>query len=95
MASERDGPAVEKYLAASRQDIDGTTEVAALVVLAAGVIAGMGSVRLASGISALVTLLLVEKSRLHGLVRRIDDVGPAIRRAVRCHGSVTNVPNSL
>ena len=69
------------YLAASRQDIDGTTEVAALVVLAAGVIAGMGSVRLASGIIALVTLLLVEKSRLHALVQRIDDVG--LRSGVR------------
>ena len=51
------------YVAASRQDIDGTTEVAALVVLAAGAIAGMGSVRLASGITALAVLLLVEKSR--------------------------------
>ena len=69
------------YLAASRQDIDGTTEVAALVVLAAGVIAGAGSVRLASGIIALVTLLLVEKSRLHSLVQRIDDVG--LRAGVR------------
>ena len=45
------------------------------MVLAAGVLAGMGSVRLASGIIALVTLLLVEKSRLHALVQRIDDVG--------------------
>ena len=69
------------YVAASRQDIDGTTEVAALVVLAAGVIAGMGSIRLASGIIALVTLLLVEKSRLHALVQRIDDVG--LRSGVR------------
>ena len=69
------------YLAASRQDIDGTTEVAALVVLAAGVIAGIGSVRLGSGIIALVTLLLVEKSRLHALVQRIDDVG--LRSGVR------------
>jgi uncharacterized membrane protein (DUF4010 family) len=72
---------VAGYLAASRQDIDGTTEVAALVVLAAGVIAGTGSVRLASGIIALVTLLLVEKSRLHALVQRIDDVG--LRAGVR------------
>jgi uncharacterized membrane protein (DUF4010 family) len=69
------------YVAGSRQDIDGTTEVAALVVLAAGVLAGMGSIRLASGIIALVTLLLVEKSRLHALVRRIDDVG--LRSGVR------------
>lgn len=69
------------YLAGSRQDIDGTTEVAALVVLAAGVLAGMGSIRLASAIIALVTLLLIEKSRLHALVRRIDDVG--LRSGVR------------
>jgi uncharacterized membrane protein (DUF4010 family) len=69
------------YVRGSRQDIDGTTEVAALVVLAAGVLAGMGSVRLASGTIALLTLLLVEKSRLHGLVQRIDNVG--LRSGVR------------
>lgn len=69
------------YVAGSRHDIDGTTEVAALVVLAAGLLAGMGSVRLASGIIALLTLLLVEKSRLHAMVQRIDDVG--LRSGVR------------
>ncbi|MGH9257047.1 MAG: MgtC/SapB family protein [Vicinamibacterales bacterium] len=69
------------YVAGSRHDIDGTTEVAALVVLAAGVLAGIGSVRLASGIIAVAVLLLVEKSRLHGLVQRIDDVG--LRSGVR------------
>jgi uncharacterized membrane protein (DUF4010 family) len=69
------------YVAGSRHDIDGTTEVAALVVLAAAVLAGLGSIRLASGIIALVTLLLVEKSRLHALVHRIDDVG--LRSGVR------------
>lgn len=69
------------YVAGSRQDIDGTTEVAALVVLAAGVLAGIGSIRLASGIFAIATLLLVEKSRLHALVKRIDDVG--LRSGVR------------
>lgn len=63
------------YMAASRHDVDGTTEVAALVVLAAGLIAGAGSVRLASGVIALSMLLLIEKSRLHSLVQRIDDVG--------------------
>jgi hypothetical protein len=41
---------VAAALAGSRHDIDGTTEVAALVALAAG-IAGIGSVRLASGSS--------------------------------------------
>ena len=69
------------YIAGSRHDIDGTTEVAALVVLAAGLLAGMGSVKLASGIIALLTLLLVEKSRLHAIVQRIDDVG--LRSGVR------------
>ncbi|HLG57584.1 MAG TPA: MgtC/SapB family protein [Vicinamibacterales bacterium] len=69
------------YVAGSRHDVDGTTEVAALVVLVAGMLAGIGSVRLASGIIALVTLLLVEKSRLHALVHRIDDVG--LRSGVR------------
>jgi uncharacterized membrane protein (DUF4010 family) len=72
---------VAAYLASSRQDVDGTTEVAALVVLAAGTLAGIGSVRLASGIIALVTLLLVEKSRVHALVHRIDDAG--LRSSVR------------
>ena len=69
------------YVAGSRHDIDATTEVAALVVLAAGVLAGVGFVRLASGIIASATLLLVEKSRLHALVKRIDDVG--LRSGVR------------
>ena len=72
---------VAAYVAGSRNDIDGTTEVAALVVLTAGLLAGMGSIRLASGIFALLTLLLVEKSRLHALVQRIDDVG--LRSGVR------------
>ena len=69
------------YVARSRTDIDGTTEVAALVVLSAGVLAGMGLITLASGIIALVTLLLIEKSRVHALVQRIDDVG--LRTAAR------------
>ena len=55
------------YDSASRHDVDGTTEVAALVVLAAGLLAGTGAVRLASAIIALEALLLVEKSRLHAL----------------------------
>lgn len=69
------------YVAASRHDVDGTTEVVALVVLAAGLLAGLGHVSLASGIIALVTLLLVEKSQLHALVQRIDGVG--LRSGVR------------
>jgi len=65
---------VAAYVSASRHDIDGTTEGAALLVSTAGFLAGIGSYRLASGIIAVVCLLLVEKSRLHSLVARIDDV---------------------
>ncbi len=72
---------VAAYVAASRRDVDGTTESAALVVLTAGLLAGAGSYRLASGIIAVTCLLLVEKSRLHSIVERIDDV--ALRAGVR------------
>lgn len=66
---------VMAYWAASRQEVDGTTEVAAVVVLASGVIAGLGLPRVASGIFAVTALLLAEKSQLHGWVARLDDVG--------------------
>jgi uncharacterized membrane protein (DUF4010 family) len=69
------------YAAASRKDVDATTEVAALMVLVTGVLAGTGAYRLASALIALQTLLLVEKSRLHALVQRIDDTG--LRSGVR------------
>jgi uncharacterized membrane protein (DUF4010 family) len=72
---------VVAYLAASRRDIDGTTEVAAFVVLAAGVLAGSGSMQIASAIIALTLILLVEKRQLHSLVKRIDII--EIRAAVR------------
>src|SRR5574339_610749 len=69
------------YIARMRLDVDATTEVAALVVIAAGVVAGAGEHHLASGVIAVTTLLLAEKSRLHALVGRIDDV--ALRSAAR------------
>ena len=65
---------VVAYQAASRTDIDGTTEVSAFVVLAAGVLAGAGYERLASGIIAITLLFLVEKKQLHRLVKRLDVV---------------------
>ena len=61
------------YIAASDKDVDATTEAAALVVIAAGVAAGLGWLALASGMIAVTVLALVEKSRLHALVRKIDD----------------------
>jgi uncharacterized membrane protein (DUF4010 family) len=64
---------VVAYAAAAREQIDATTEVAALVVIGAGVSAGLGWLALASAVIAVSTLLLVEKSYLHALVARIDD----------------------
>lgn len=68
------GLIVAAYAAASRTDVDGTTEAAALVVLAASVLAGMGNLALASGLAAATGLLLVEKSRLHAAVAQLDGV---------------------
>ncbi len=65
------------YASASRRDIDGTTEVAGIVVLAAGVLAGMGLITIAMGITALTVLMLLEKTRLHGWVKQLDDEGVA------------------
>lgn len=69
------------YVAASRRHVDGTTEVTALVVLAAGLLAGTGAIVLASALFVVTTLLLVEKPRLHSIVARIDDAG--LRAGVR------------
>ena len=46
------------YATSSRRDVDATTEVAALVVLAAGAAAGVGEMAVASGVSAVTALLL-------------------------------------
>jgi uncharacterized membrane protein (DUF4010 family) len=69
------------YVAASHRDVDATTEVAAVVVLASGTLAGAGSYVLASAVIAATALLLVEKTRLHTLVGRIDDV--SLRASLR------------
>ena len=66
---------VAGYIAASRQDPEATTEAAALIVVAAGVLSGIGSWTLGSGIIVVTAILLVEKSRLHSWVEKISDVG--------------------
>lgn len=63
------------YARASREDIDATTELAALVVLAAGVTAGLGHIRVAMAVVAITLLFLTEKTRLHGWAARLDDAG--------------------
>ena len=65
------------YAATARRDaadaIDGTTEVAAIVVLALGALAGLGRTGIAGGIAAVTVLALGEKERLHWLVRRVGE----------------------
>ncbi len=63
------------YAAASRKEIEATSEVAALVVLAAGFLAGLGSWALSSGMIAVTAVLLVEKTRLHQTVERLPNEG--------------------
>lgn len=72
---------VAAYVAASRREVEGTTEVASLVVLAAGLAAGLGAWELAGGAIAVTTLLLVEKSKIHDLARTLDDT--SLRAGVR------------
>lgn len=64
---------VVAYHAASHADVDGTTEVAALVVAGAGFLSGLGALAAGSALVAVTALLLVEKSRLHGWVRSLND----------------------
>jgi uncharacterized membrane protein (DUF4010 family) len=69
------------YAAASRTDVDGTTEVSAIVALAAGTLVGAGQMALGGAVVAATALLLLEKTRVHALVTRIDD--EALRASVR------------
>lgn len=66
---------VAAYVMASKQDVGSTTEVAAFIVLAAGVFAGSGHWRLSSGIIAITAVLLAEKSQLHHWVERVPEKG--------------------
>ena len=64
---------VAGYVRASERDIDATTEVAALVVMGAGALAGLGQLAVSAALTTLTVLLLAEKPRLHRLVERIDE----------------------
>ena len=74
------GFAVAAWVVAVRRhpdNLDATTEVAALAVLALGLLAGLGRLDLAAGATAVVVLALNEKGRIHGFVRRIGE--PTLR----------------
>ncbi len=72
---------VAGYIRASRTDVDATTEVAAIVVLAAGVLGGLGEIRLSAAITTLTVLVLAEKPLLHGFVAKLDE--PTMLAAAR------------
>ena len=72
---------IAAYVRASRRDIDATTEVAALVVLGAAVLAGLDEIRLSAALTTMTVLLLAEKPRLHGLIARLDE--PTMLAAAR------------
>ena len=65
-------------------DPDGTTEVAALLVVTLGALAGTGLLILAAGTGAVVVLALNEKQRLHGAVNvvREEELRAALRFSV-------------
>ena len=68
---------VVAYSIAARRtaaSIDGTTEAAAIIVLAIGFTAGIGYMSVASGIATVIVLVLAEKTRIHALLDRIDEI---------------------
>jgi uncharacterized membrane protein (DUF4010 family) len=72
---------VAGYVRASKNDIDATTEVAAVVVLGAGVLGGLGQLRFSAALTTLTVLLLAEKPRLHGFIAKLDE--PTMLAAAR------------
>jgi len=53
--------------------VDGTTEVAALVVLALGAIASLGFPLVTSAVASVMVLALVEKTRIHSAIERLGE----------------------
>lgn len=64
---------VSGYVRASKKDIDATTEAAALVVVATGLLSGLGELRLSAALTTITVLLLAEKQGLHKFVDRLDN----------------------
>lgn len=74
---------VAYYMAARRpadpEAIEGTTEVAALLVVGLGAVAGLGFPAVASAVTAVMVLALREKTTIQGFVTRIGE--PELRAA--------------
>lgn len=58
--------------AGGNEALDGTTEMAALLVIALGILAGMGETAVAGGAGALLVLALSEKAAIHAAVARLS-----------------------
>ena len=65
--------AAESRMAEHESSIEGTTEVAALVVLAIGTVSGLGFPLLTSAVASVMVLALVEKTRIHTAIARIGE----------------------
>ena len=81
------GLTVAAYVAASRPGgaaVEATTEVAAVVVLALGTIAGLGFPLVTSASAAIMVLALVEKTRIQKIIGRIGqkEISAALQFAV-------------
>ena len=83
------------YARSLREHHDATTAIAALVTLAIGLLAGIGSYGLAIAAAAIVVLILAMREELHGLLKRLDeaDVKALARFAVIALGVLPFLPN--
>ena len=75
---------VAAYVMASRrapEAIDGTTEAAAILILGVGIMAGRGSIQVASGLAAVMVLALGEKDTIRRFIGTID--APEMRAALQ------------
>jgi uncharacterized membrane protein (DUF4010 family) len=66
--------AIAYAASAAHGTIDATTEVAGVLTVAAGALAGFGDLGIASALFAATALVLVEKSRLHAAVAKLESV---------------------
>lgn len=78
---------IAAYVMVVRQqgaDRDGTTETAAILVVALGVLAGAGSWLIAAGAGSVMVLALNEKKRLHGAISHVkqEELRAALQFAV-------------
>jgi len=70
------GLTIAAYIVAARKaegTSDGTTEMAALVVLGLGAVAGLGFPLVTSAIASVMVLVLAEKSRIHDAIKRLGE----------------------